>query len=184
KLVLENKLLNKKRSVYFYTLDTIGEHSRPQAYITKETTKASWAFQTNKLWFEKLNAVFVSQWLAEYGEHITRAKHKLLRFEFGKTQLVIKHYGERGNLSIASTPIDYVTTAVGKPLKLLLLSKDVLPVLEAIANTDILGTIAMTINEDALVISYRTEMASYKIAIPTCTTSYKRIGKTFVTYGE
>ena len=184
KLVLENKLLNKKRSVYFYTLDTIGEHSRPQAYITKETTKASWAFQTNKLWFEKLNAVFVSQWLAEYGEHITRAKHKLLRFEFGKTQLVIKHYGERGNLSIASTPIDYVTTAIGKPLKLLLLSKDVLPVLEAIANTEILGTIAMTINEDALVISYRTEMASYKIAIPTCTTSYKRNGNTFVAYGE
>jgi len=184
KLVLENKLLNKKRSVYFYTLDTIGEHSRPQAYITKETTKASWAFQTNKLWFEKLNAVFVSQWLAEYGEHITRAKHKLLRFEFGKTQLVIKHYGERGNLSIASTPIDYVTTAIGKPLKLLLLSKDVLPVLEAIANTDVIGGFGISANEHALVISYKTEMASYKIAIPTCTTSYKRNSDTFVAYGE
>jgi hypothetical protein len=41
KLVLENKLLNKKRSVYFYTLDTIGEHSRPQACVTSETTSAT-----------------------------------------------------------------------------------------------------------------------------------------------
>ena len=184
KLVLENKLLNKKRSVYFYTLDTIGEHSRPQAYITTDTTKATWTLKTDKLWFEKLNAVFVSQWLAEYGEHITRAKHKLLRFEFGKTHLVIKHYGERGNLSIASTPIDYVTTASGKAIKLLLLSKDVLPVLEAIANTNVIGGIGISANEHALVISYKTEMASYKIAIPTCTTSYKRNSDTFVAYGE
>ena len=184
KLVLENKLLNKKRSVYFYTLDTIGEHSRPQAYITADTTKATWTLKTDKLWFEKLNAVFVSQWLAEYGEHITRAKHKLLRFEFGKTQLVIKHYGERGNLSIASTPIDYVTTASGKAIKLLLLSKDVLPVLEAIANTDVVGGIGISANEHALVISYKTEMASYKIAIPSCTTTYKRDGATFVAYGD
>jgi len=184
KLVLENKLLNKKRSVYFYTLDTIGEHSRPQAYITTETTKATWTLKTDKLWFEKLNALFVSQWLAEYGEHITRAKHKLLRFELGKTQLVIKHYGERGNLSLASTAIDYATTASGKPIKLLLLSKDVLPVLEAIANTDVVGGIAVSANEHALVISYKTEIASYKIAVPTCTTSYKRNGATFVAYGE
>jgi len=184
KLVLENKLLNKKRSVYFYTLNTIGEHSRPQAYITTETTKATWTLKTDKLWFEKLNALFVSQWLAEYGEHITRAKHKLLRFEFGKTQLVIKHYGERGNLSLASTAIDYATTASGKPIKLLLLSKDVLPVLEAIADTDVVGGIAVSANEHALVISYKTEIASYKIAVPTCTTSYKRNGVTFVAYGE
>jgi hypothetical protein len=107
-----------------------------------------------------------------------------LRFEFGKTQLVIKHYGERGNLSIASTQIDYVTTASGKAIKLLLLSKDVLPVLEAIANTDVIGGIGISANEHALVISYKTEMASYKIAIPTCTTSYKRNSDTFVAYGE
>jgi hypothetical protein len=184
KLVLENKLLNKKRSVYFYTLDTIGEHSRPQACVTSDTTSATWATKVDKLWFENLNAMFVSQWLSEYGEHITRAKHKTMRFEFSAKQLVIKHYGEKENLSTASKPIDLTSAVKGKAIKLLMLSKDVMPVLEALANTDVNGNITLSANEDALTIAYQTDIAKYKIAIPTCNASGKRIGKTFVAYGE
>jgi hypothetical protein len=184
KLVLENKLLNKKRSVYFYTLDTIGEHSRPQACVTSDTTSATWTTKVDKLWFENLNAMFVSQWLSEYGEHITRAKHKTMRFEFSAKQLVIKHYGEKENLSTASKPIDLTSAVKGKAIKLLMLSKDVMPVLEALANTDVNGNITLSANEDALTIAYQTDIAKYKIAIPTCNASGKRIGKTFVAYGE
>ena len=184
KLVLENKLLNKKRSVYFYTLDTIGEHSRPQACVTSETGSATWTTKVDKLWVENLNAVFVSQWLGEYGEHITRAKHKTMRFEFSAKQLVIKHYGEKENLSTASKPIDFTSVVKGKAIKLLMLSKDVMPVLEALANTDINGNVTLSANEDALTIAYQTDVAKYKISIPTCNASGKRIGKTFVAYGE
>jgi hypothetical protein len=184
KLVLENKLLNKKRSVYFYALDTIGEHSRPQACVTSETASATWTTKVDKLWFENLNAMFVSQWLGEYGVHITRAKHKTMRFEFSAKQLVIKHYGEKENLSTASKPIDFNSAVKGKAIKLLMLSKDVMPVLEALANTDINGNITLSANEDALTIAYQTDIAKYKIAIPTCNANGKRIGNTFIAYGE
>jgi hypothetical protein len=184
KLVLENKLLNKKRSVYFYKLDTLNEQSRPQAFINAETESATWTTKVDKLWFENLNALFVNQWISEYGEHITRSKHKTMRFEFGSKQLVIKHYGEKDNLSTASKPIDFASVVKGKAIKLLMLSKDVMPVLEALANTDFVGAVTLSANEDALVIAYKTEIAKYKIAIPTCNPNGKRIGNTFVAYGE
>jgi hypothetical protein len=48
-------------------------------------------------------AQFVNGWLNEYGEHVTRAKHKAMRLEAGRASVTLKHYGEKGTLISAQT---------------------------------------------------------------------------------
>jgi hypothetical protein len=185
KLVLENKLLRSRRAVYFYALDTVGEYSRPQADVNVEYTEAAqWTATVDKLWIENLYVGFVGGWLAEYGEHITRPKHKTIRIEFGRTQLAFKHYGERGNLTTPSKPFDIETVSnTSKPIKPLFLTKDIMPVLANLAAADIVGSVKISVNEDLLTLSYKTALATYRVSVPTCTISAKRNSVAFATYG-
>lgn len=184
RLVVENKVLGKKRAIYFYTLDTVGEHSRPQACINgSANSSVAFSASVNKLWLEKVNALFVSAWLREYGERITWAKHKLMRLEFDGKNLVISHYGERGNFSNTSLPIDFPSGGVGNPIKVNVLSKDILPVLSGLADADIKGTVSLSVTEDVIALSYQTELAVYNVFIPTCAVNGKRSKAVFEAYG-
>jgi hypothetical protein len=170
RLVVENKVLSKKRAIYFYTLDTVGEHSRPQACINASANaSADFSASVNKLWLEKVNALFVSGWLREYGERITWAKHQLMRVELDSKKLVISHYGERGNFSNTSLPIDLPNNGVGNPIKVNVLSKDLMPLLSALADTDIKGKINLSVTKDVIAFAYQTEMAAYNVFVPTPT---------------
>jgi hypothetical protein len=186
KLVLENKLLRSRRAIYFYALDTVGEHSRAQADVNAEYAEsAQWTATVDKLWIEKLYVGFVGSWLAEYGEHITRPKHKTIRVEFGRTQLVFKHYGERGNLTTASKPFDIANVGnTSKPTKPLFLTKDLMPVLASLTAADFVGNVKITANEDVLKLTYKTALASYTVSVPTCSISAKRNSAAFAAYGE
>lgn len=185
KLVLENKLLRSRRAIYFYALDTVGEYSRAQADVNADYAEAAqWTATVDKLWIENLYVGFVGAWLAEYGEHITRPKHKTIRVEFGRTQLAFKHYGERGNLTTPSKPFDIKNVAnTSKPIKPLFLTKDLMPVLASLAAADIVGSIKIAANEDLLTLSYKTVLATYTVSVPTCTNSAKRNSAAFAAYG-
>jgi len=184
RLVVENKVLGKKRAIYFYTLDTVGEHSRPQACINASANaSADLSASVNKLWLEKVNALFVSGWLREYGERITWAKHQLMRVELDSKKLVISHYGERGNFSNTSLPIDLPNNGVGNPIKVNVLSKDLLPLLSALADTDIKGKINLSVTKDVIAFAYQTEMAAYNVFVPTCAVNGKRSKAVFEAYG-
>jgi hypothetical protein len=107
RLIVENKLLRSRRAIYFYAVDTVGEHSRAQADVNAEYAEAAvWTASVDKLWIENLYVGFVGSWLNVYGEHITRPPHRTVRMELARTQLVFKHYGERGNLTTASKTFD------------------------------------------------------------------------------
>lgn len=185
RLIVENQVLNTKRAVYFYTIDTVGVFSRPQAdksHAYKE--KMQWVAKVDKLWFEKLYAQFVNGWLNEYGEHITRTKHKAMRLELGKAVATIKHYGEKGNFSHSFViDADGVATT-SKPTKATFLTKDLLPVLAGLNDTDIVGKATVAMNADVLVIKYATELALYEIHVPACRDNLKRIATAFEAYGE
>jgi hypothetical protein len=136
------------------------------------------------LWLEKLGVQFVGAWLREYGDHITRPKHKVLQFEFGKNGLVIKHYGESGNFSNSSPLFEIKGIAKhSKPTALMFATKDILPVFDGLMQLDIDGDLTLAVNDDVLIIGYKTELASYTIAIPTCTTAGKRNKAAFAAYG-
>jgi len=185
KLVLENKLLRSRRAIYFYALDTVGEYSRAQADVNAEyEIAAQWTAAVDKLWIEKLYVGFVGSWIAELGEHITRPKHKTICIEFGRTQLMFKHYGERGNLKTPSQPFEITNVGkLSKPIKPLFLTKDLMPVLASLAAADIVGSVKIAANEDLLTLSYKTALATYTVSVPTCTISAKRNTAAFAAYG-
>lgn len=184
RLVVENKVLGKKRAIYFYTLDTVSEHSRSQASISASANLADGLnASVNKLWLEKVNALFVSGWLREYGERITWEKHKLMRLEVDSKKLVISHYGERGNFSNTSLPIDFPSAGVGKPIKVNVLSKDLLPVLSGLADMDIRGKVRLSVTDDVIAFAYQTELAAFNVFVPTCAVNGKRSKAVFEAYG-
>ena len=185
RLIVENKLLRSRRAIYFYALDTVGDYSRAQADVNAEYTEAAlWTATVDKLWIERLYVGFVSGWLNELGKHITRAKHKTIRVEFGRTQLAFKHYGENGNLTTASKPFEIANVGTAsKPIQPLFLTKDLLPVLAGLAAADFVGNVKLAANADVLTLTYKTALASYTISVPTCTPSAKRNTTAFAVYG-
>lgn len=184
RLIVDNKVLNKKRAVYFYTIDTVGEHSRPQADKSHTyKTKMEWMAKVDKLWFERMYAQFVNGWLNEYGEHVTRAKHKAMRLEAGRASVTLKHYGEKGNFSHSSVVDVDGVTATSKPTKATFQTKDLLPVLSGLNDIEMVGKATLAMNADVLVIKYATELASYEIYVPTCKDNLKRVATAFETYG-
>jgi hypothetical protein len=96
---------------------------------------------------------------------------------------VISHYGERGNFSHKSVLIDYPSAGVGKALSLLVLSKDMLPLLSALADLEIVGKVTLTVTENCVAIGYATELAEYKVHVPSCAVNGKRNKTAFEAYG-
>lgn len=185
KLVLENKLLNTKRALYFYAIDSVKEFNRPQADLnTSYKEPVLWQATVDSIWIESLYAAFVGAWLNEYGQHITRPQHKTIRIEFGKTQLLFKHYGERGNLTTSSKIFELTNVSRNsKPIKPIFLTKDLMPVLAALVQTEVVGHVKLSANNDLLVIAYKTALASYQISVPTCSLAGKRNTAAFAAYG-
>ena len=119
-----------------------------------------------------------------FGDIINLWQFLRVRFEFGKTNLLLKYFGENGNLTRTSN--QFVVEKIGKaskPIKPVFLTKDILPVLQGIAHTDIQGNVKLAVNEDKLTISYKTHLAEYHISIPTCSPSGKRTSTAFAGYG-
>ncbi len=186
RLIVENKLLHSRRAIYFYGLDTTSEHSRAQADVNASYSEpAQWTATVDKQWLENLYVGFVGGWLTEYGEHITRPKHKTILVEFGRTQLSFKHYGEKGNLTTPSKPFDIKNVAASsKPIKSMHLTKDLMPVLASLVAADIVGTVKIAANKDLLTIAYKTALATYTVSVPTCTPNAKRNSAAFAAYGS
>jgi hypothetical protein len=185
KLIVEHKLLKTRRAIYFYTLEQRGEYTCEQADVNSDyKSSALWTATVDKHWLENLYVGFVGGWLNEYSKHITRPKYKTIRAELGRAQLVFKHTGERGNLTSASKQFEIATIGkTSKPIKPLFLTKDLLPVLANLAAIDIVGNVKISANEDLLVLSYKTALASYTVTVPTCSISAKRNSAAFAAYG-
>jgi hypothetical protein len=177
--------LSYKASIYFYKLETVGVHSRPQANIKADADSlVELSASINKLWIEKLNAVFVSGWLREYGERITWAKHNMMRLDFDSKKLVIQHYGEKANFSNKSLPIEFSSAALGTAVSVNVLSKDLLPVLSGLADVEMKGKVSLSVAKDCIAFAYETEIATYKVFVPTCSVSGKRSKSAFEAYGS
>lgn len=185
RLVVENKVLRKQRAIYFYEVGTLSSHSRAQANVNSSAEQpVLFKAVVNKLWLEKVNALFVSGWLREYGDRVKWAKHNMLSLDFGLKGLVISHYGERGNFSHKSVLMEFDTAGVGKAMSFLLLSKDMLPLLSGLADIEIVGKVTIAVTENCVVIGYATQLADYKVHVPSCAQNGKRDKTAFEAYGE
>ena len=185
RFTVTNQVTKKFRYLYFYDLNVASELSRGQAAVTTEKfPQPQMQFKLSKGDMDVLNADFVQPWLREYGGHITRPKHKLIELGFSTKGVLIRHYGERCNFSHTSKPFfaDSMKAAAGK-LAVMFNTKDLMPVLAAFDELDVLGEIRLAVCDAYMLLGFHTELGSYAVWVPTANRNGKRNKTAFTTYG-
>jgi hypothetical protein len=169
RLKTKNTVTDKITNLYFYPMSHHKDGNEKQADIDKASFKApTWSATVDKDWIDDLNAICVSNWLREYGVQLNRDKHKQVKFELSK-EIVLWHYGTRGKYTIDEKELPKPNVSKGsKNLSFHVRSKDIFPVLSALGKQNIRGEVKLNANEDVFTIMYKTECASFFIAVPTC----------------
>ncbi len=121
--------LQRKRNIRFYPLSAYGyESTRGQAVVkTGVEVKPKYVAKLTHKWLERLNALFLSQWLMSHkkGTKMSRDTYAVLQLAFAKTMVTIFHSYENDKFS-HDVRIDYEESVEGKgTVRSLVLSKDV-----------------------------------------------------------
>lgn len=169
RLKTKNTVTDKITNLYFYPMSHHKDGNEKQADIDKTAFKApTWSATVDKEWIDDLNAICVSNWLREYGVQINRDRHKQVMLELSK-DFVLKFYGTRGKYTHEEKQIPKPNVSKGsKNLSFHVRSKDIFPILSALGKQNIRGDVKLNANEDVFTIMYKTECASFFIAVPTC----------------
>ena len=184
-LVLKHTVTDKIRSVHFYKFQNTRETPIVQADISDTLEKPTWTATVAREWLLHLNAEFLSRWLADFGNQITRPKNKTMALRFTKTAIQFKYFGENGNYSYddleSKVGISVVKTTA-KPIECTFKTKDIVPILHNLVQADVVGKIEMGVHSSYLYIVYKTNIASYSVYVPTCHNNGKYMEDAFTTY--
>ncbi len=174
RLLLKNEAISKFRPIYFYAAST-PEEPPPNADIKPECESPK-AFNANvdKLWLERFKVLVTQPYLSKIGGHITRGRHKVLKLDMSPTCMFFWYDGENGNMSTKSDEAPFARAAKGN-LSLHVLTKDFLPVMHGIASMHIEGKITLAAGEDVFSIAFGTELAEYRVYIPSATVKARRL---------
>ena len=168
RLQIKNTVTDHILNMYFYGLTSQSDGSKQQAAINyAELGKPTWTATVTKEWLEDLHISFISDWLSQYGHQWNRDRHKHLALELSKSFL-IRHYGTRGEYTTPHSVSLEKLERFSKPITFHLRSKDFITVFHALAKQSIVGNVKLAANEHVFTVYYKTEHATYLIAVPTC----------------
>jgi len=182
RLELTNQASGKKRSIYFYSAAT-PEQPPPSADIKPECqSQQRYVATVDGIWFERLYAQAINQYLRELGGKVNRALHKVIKLSLNPTTVFISYWGENGNHTRELESVHLDKRATGKATSLYFLTKDFMPVMHGIADMNIIGKAVLAAGEDVLSIAFKTDLAEYSIYIPTATVKARRKSDSFYEY--
>jgi hypothetical protein len=131
-------------------------------------------------WLYEMNALFLARWVDGFGAKMKRAEHKLLRLALTKTFIAFS-FNYKGKQFKENEVIDLAKDAKGS-IDVQVLSKDIVPVLNALVNMEIAGDVLLEADDKMLRFSFATDCADYSINVPCCTLKAKRIDDYFDAY--
>lgn len=170
------------RNLYFYKTASIKEASKQQAMFAP-TTEPKWLAEISSEWLTHFKARFLSSWLRSFGTNVNQRRNQVLRLDVGK-KIAIHFDGENGVFSRQIEDFKAMKKTEGKSLKLHFHARDLIPTLVALTEQEIVSKVQLAANEHALVISYKTEITDYSIAIPTTKANGTRNKQAFASLGE
>ena len=177
-LQISNKFNSRSHMLHFYEQGRANNNATTnnQGDFNWAAFKGTWKTKVDVNWLVKLRAEFLDEWFSKLGKstQIARDNNYVFTLNFTDKKLNIKfNIGKTGGS--ASRSFDLVTALPkgDKSLSLTLRSKDIAPVLYNLADTAVSGSIAISGNEQAVLIEFKTDMGRYQIAIPTAS-EYKR----------
>jgi hypothetical protein len=185
KLKLENTVTKQFRYIRFYRLTTFKFlPSKTQAVVNANLPfNAKYTAQLDSSWLSEMNALFLTRWIDGFGAKMKRNEHKMLMLALGKTSIAFKYNYKAQDYKEAEI-VDLSRSAKAKGfIEVNVLSKDIIPVLNALVQVELDGDVTVQANEKMLRFMFKTNCADYVIAVPCCTTKAKRMGDYFETYG-
>lgn len=183
KLKLENTVTKKFRFIRFYPLSTFPfPPTKTQAILkTSVPFKPTYTVKLTADWLYEMNALFLARWVNGFGAKMKRAEHKLLRLTLTKTFIAFS-YNFKGKQFKENEVIDLAKDAKGEA-DVHVLSKDIVPVLNALVNMEIVCDVLLEADDKMLRFTLATDCADYSINVPCCTIKAKRIDDYFDAYG-
>jgi hypothetical protein len=184
KLELENTITKKYRFIRFYPLAVYKTEVSRQQSILKRGLKFK-AVHTAKLdanWLAELNGEFLSRWVNGLGKSIKRKEYAVLAMAFGKSGVTFR-FSQRDNKYVEEELIKYTYPSNSKAIAVEVLAKDVIPVLNSLVYSDIVGNVIVEVDSKAIFFKYKTKSADYIVAIPTTNSKGIRNEEYFEAYG-
>jgi len=184
KLELENTITKKYRFIRFYPLAVYKTEVSRQQAILKRGLKFK-AVHTAKLdanWLAELNGEFLSRWVNGLGKSIKRKEYAVIAMAFGKGGVTFK-FSQRDNNYVEEELIKYTSPSGTKAITVELLAKDVIPVLNSLVYSDLVGNVIVEVDSNAIFFKYKTKSAEYIVAIPTTNSKGIRNEEYFEAYG-
>lgn len=184
KLELENTITKKYRFIRFYPLAVYKSEASRQQAILKRGLKFK-AVHTAKLdanWLAELNGEFLSRWVNGLGKSIKRKEYAVIAMAFGKGGVTFK-FSQRDNNYVEEELIKYTFPSGTKAITVELLAKDVIPVLNSLVYSDLVGNVIVEVDSKAIFFKYKTKSADYIVAIPTTNSKGIRNEEYFEAYG-
>jgi len=184
KLELENTLTKKYRYIRFYPLTVHKTEASKQQAILKRGMKFK-AVHTAKLdvnWLAELNGEFLSRWVNGLGKSIKRKEYAVIALAFGKSGVAFK-FCQRANAYVEEELIRYTHASSSKAITVEVLAKDVIPVLNSLVYSELVGGVAVEVDNNAIFFKYKTNSAQYIVAIPTTNSKGIRNEEHFQAYG-
>ena len=184
KLELENTITKKYRYVRFYPLTIHKSEASKQQAILKRGMKFK-AVHTAKLdtnWLAELNGEFLSRWVNGLGKSIKRKEYAVIALAFGKSGITFK-FCQRANTYVEEELIKYTHASNAKAITVEVLAKDIIPILNSLVYSDLVGGVTVEVDSKAIFFRYKTKSANYIVAIPTTNSKGIRNEDYFEAYG-
>jgi hypothetical protein len=184
KLELENTLTKKYRFIRFYPLSVHkSEPSKQQAILKRGLKfKAVHSAKLDANWLAELNGEFLSRWLNGLGKSIKRKEYSVMALAFGKSGITFK-FCQRSNVYVEEELIRYTHPNSTKQITVEVLAKDIIPILNSLVYSDLVGGITVEVDDKVILFKYKTKSANYIVAVPTCNAKGIRNETYFQAYG-
>ena len=184
KLEIENTITKKYRYVRFYPLTIHKSEASKQQAILKRGMKFK-AVHTAKLdtnWLAELNGEFLSRWVNGLGKSIKRKEYAVIALAFGKSGITFK-FCQRANTYVEEELIKYTHASNAKAMTVEVLAKDIIPILNSLVYSDLVGGVTVEVDSKAIFFKYKTKSAEYIVAVPTTNSKGVRNEDYFEAYG-
>jgi hypothetical protein len=169
KLQTKNTVTDRIHNLYFYKLSSQADDNKPQAEINHAAMGApTWLAKVNKEWVEDLQSICIANWLREFGPQLNRDRHKQVMLKLSKS-FEVSYDGTRSHYTKTETNIPKPKVdRSSSALKLHVRSKDIFTIFNSLAQQEIQGDVELAANEHVFTIAFKTNHASYVVAVPTC----------------
>ena len=129
--------------------------------------KADWLHTVPLAWFRHLSLEVVDKWFDSHAHHIKRDHQRVCHVQLTKESMTLQFVQRNGAFEVRREQAFPTATTGLVSLNLYFLTKDLMPVLKAIADFEISDPIEVTADKNMLLFTFATDAADYVIAVPT-----------------